>query len=365
MQSYSLLIRLQQDFPEDEIEIIDYNSKKRQWFIKKCPIVFLYRRSIREGIQKYKQTKAFLKVLSILMKSKPYLSVKDKIIQKSMSECYDLIIVGSDAVFNWNDIGIPNPYFLRGVESVIKMSYAASSHLQNYKELSSDNKKYLSDALKEFIYIGVRDDSTSYFVDYVVGERRAIHNCDPTVFLKMDFNEMDLHKKMKKHKINLNKKIIFVMLMHQEYASYAKRYFGSGYQIVALMDGNRYADIYLYDLNPFEWAHVFSYGTCLITDYFHGTIFGLKNGIPVMSIDASKYNNGNYESKAHDLLYKRLNLPFLYLNGDDLTENDGYNIFTKRMTEILQQFNKEKVKQALENEGNHYKSFQEELRRLH
>lgn len=366
MQAYSLLTQLQHDFPEDEIEIIDYNCKEREWFKKKCPLVFLYRRSIIQGIQKYRQTKIFNQFLSYLKLSRSYLSVTNQNVENAMTNNYDMVIVGSDAVFNWEDIGLPNPYFLGETKVPHKFTYAASAHLQEYENITPKQMDYLSTCLGQFEYIGVRDKSSAHFVQYVAPHAvLPIHNCDPTVFLNMDFDEMGLQAKLKKHRFNFGKKTIFVMLMHSEYATFIRRYFGKDCQIVALMDGNPEADIYLFDLTPFEWAHVFRYGVCLITDYFHGTLLCLKNGIPVMSIDTSGYFKGHHESKSRDLLYTRLKHPELYVCADELAGENGYQVFKNRMTDILQTFDKTLVTQALDEEAKSYQPFYEAICRVH
>lgn len=364
MQSYALLNRISQEFPEDNVEIIDYNCKAREFFIKKCPIVFLYRRSFREGIQKYKQTKVFRKSLQFLKRSKELVAVSDKVLEDYIADHYDVVIVGSDAVFNWSDIGLPNPYFLNKFKNIWKLSYAASSHLQNYGNITKNEKEYLFDSLNDFSYIGVRDNSTERFVNSILENSKARHNCDPSVFLELDFDEFDLRKKMKKCKFDFKKKTVFVMLMHPEYGEYIRKYFGNDCQIVALMDGNQWADIYLYDLNPFEWSHVFKYGECLITDYFHGTIFGLKNKVPVMSIDASKYNDHNYESKAHDLFFTRLNLPQYYVDARDIEGKDGYSVFSEKLDLILKNYDYSEIGLALEKEAEAYNDFHDMLSRV-
>ena len=48
MQAYSLSKQLKESFPEDSVEIIDYNCKQREFYKIKCPLVFLYRRSVKE-----------------------------------------------------------------------------------------------------------------------------------------------------------------------------------------------------------------------------------------------------------------------------------------------------------------------------
>lgn len=366
MQAFSLQTRLQKDFPDDTVEIIDYNSTTREWFKIKCPLVFTYRRSVREAIQKAVQTRVFNKALNKLKLSKSLLRADDRKVSDFVSKNYDVVVVGSDAVFNWNDIGLPNPYFLAEVKGPHKLSYAASAHLQRYNDISGEQKAYLQKALGDFAYIGVRDRNSEAFADNLLGEKKATHNCDPTIFLNMDLDSMELEKKLKKHGFDFKKKTVFVMLMKHGFAEYTRRYFGDDCQIVALMDDNKYADIYLHDLNPFEWAKVFSYGSFLVTDYFHGTILGLKNGIPVLSIDSSGYGvSGEYESKACDLLKTRLGLPELYIPADELLSADGYEVFENRMGLIENSFNGAVLKQRIEKEAESYQSFYTALMKIH
>ncbi len=365
MQAYSLQKRVQEDFSKDTVDIIDYNHIKREIFVYKCPLVFLYRRSIAEGIKKFVQTKEFRCCMPLLKRSKTFLGCSTEKIEAYMSAHYDVIIVGSDAVFNWNDIGLPSPYFLGNVHGVKKMSYAASAHLQRYYSVDKNQQEYLKNALKDFSYIGVRDDNTAHFVASVLDVDVAQHNCDPSIFLDLNFDEMKLKRKMKKLKFDFNKKTVFVMLMHPEYGDFVKRYFGEEYQIVALMDGNKYADLYLHNLNPFEWAKVFQYGHCLVTDYFHGTIFGLKNGLPVLSIDTSGYCSEEYESKAHDLLHKRLNIPMYYAHASEFFGEDGYGRFADKLTDIIENHKADAVAKALESEARSYEDFKLELAHLH
>lgn len=365
MQAHSLSERLKKEFPDDTVEIIDYNCRARELFKLKCPVVFLYRRSIKEGFEKLRQTLVFNKFIKRLRLSKSLLGKERTDVEDYISKNYDVLIVGSDAVFNWNDIGLPNLYFAGDISVKYKMTYAASAHLQKYGLVNDAQKDYLKKSLDDFNYIGVRDASSEKFVMMFSENENINHNCDPTVFLDMNFPEDNLKKKLKKHRFDFNKKTIFVMLMHPQIAEMVRKHYGDEYQIVALMDGNKYADIYLYDLNPYEWAHVFSYGSMLVTDYFHGTMLSLKNGTPVISVDASGYCDDNYQSKAYDLLYTRLDTPELYVNMKDISGENGYDIFCLRADAVLNGFDKQAVAKKLEEEAKSFETFLDELKKIH
>lgn len=358
LQAYSLINQLKTDYPNIDFEIIDYNALSRELFIIKCPLVFSYRRSLKESIEKVSQTIVFKQSLKKLPLSKRLLCVPDDTVESYISNNYEIVIVGSDAVFNWNDLGLPNPYFLNNVNNCKKMSYSASSHLQKYHNLRESERDYISKALCDFDYLGVRDGNTESFVSGFPVNCLVEHNCDPSIFLKMDFPEDDLAEKLIKHKFDFNKKTIFLMLMKSQYGELARKYFGDDYQFVSLMDDNPFSDIYLYDLSPFEWGHVFKYGSFVVTDYFHATIFSLKNNVPVLSIDTSGYTGESYISKSHDLLYKRLNLPFCYISEDNLMDSTAYEVFSKQVDGIFEKFDIDNLNINMLDESCSYKNFQ-------
>jgi len=365
LQAYSLVEKLKTEFPEDVVEIVDYNCKAREFYNLKCPIVFFLRRSPREAIQKIIQTRTFKKFAKRLPLSKSFCGSKESKVEKYISRTYDILIVGSDAVFNWGDLGLPNIYFADNITGVHKLTYAASAHLQKYEETTVEEKAFLNEALSKFEYVGVRDAGSERFVNFFC-EKKCFHNCDPTVFLPMNFPKDSLKEKLKKHNFDFNKKSVFVMLMRRGISKMVRQKFGDDVQIVALMDANEEADVYLYDLNPFEWGHVFSYADFVVTDYFHATMLSLKNGTPVMSVDSSRYCEKNYESKAYDLLHTRLGMPELYININEFKdEQSANNVFNERVDRILNTFDKMKVQERLLQEAEHSSSFLEALKIIH
>ena len=60
--------------------------------------------------------------------------------------------------------------------------------------------------------------------------------------------------------------------------------YGDKYQIVALYNYIKGADVNLYDVTPFEWAYAFRYFKVTFTTFFHGTMLSLRNGTPLICI---------------------------------------------------------------------------------
>ena len=50
---------------------------------------------------------------------------------------------------------------------------------------------------------------------------------------------------------------------------FVKEKYGDKIQLVAVYEPNKYADFYLNDLTPYEWAKVFSLFNVTLTHFFH------------------------------------------------------------------------------------------------
>lgn len=126
MQAYCLAEEIQKRFPDVSVEIVDYMSKKMNRYYK---MITIYRGKeslihLKERIEMYK---AFQKGWNELpLSDKKIISDNYEMVMKNINGKYDILISGSDAVWNFSKRGIPNPYFLMGCESSTLMSYAAS-----------------------------------------------------------------------------------------------------------------------------------------------------------------------------------------------------------------------------------------------
>lgn len=156
-----------------------------------------------------------------------------------------------------------------------------------YQNMTDEQKEYLDTAFGDFKYIGVRDTTTEDMVRFVNRSTPVYHNCDPTMFLDLSDVPCDmeaLKKKMIAHGVDFSKPLIGLMAGNSIGREIKKKY-GNRIQLVALYEPNKYADVYLYDLTPFEWVHVFSLFKLTFTHFFHGTLLSLANGVPVIPIE--------------------------------------------------------------------------------
>lgn len=387
MQCYSLATKLQKDFPHDKIEVIDYLSEKI--FLGYRPSVSNYLKLvlIRPGLQAKGRTiknlimhifgmqknMAHSSLASIFEESVKKLPLSDEyIITDSIDTFfekiqgkYDVLIVGSDAVWNWTLRGFPNPYFLNKERlSPIKMSYAASSYGQEYFGLSDDKKIYIRQAWRDFKYLGVRDRATEDFVAFVDSSLNTSHNCDPTVLLEMDslHNYVDsVKKKLMEQGVDFSKPVVGIMGL-DDLGALARDVVGEETQIVAVFRKNSFANFYLGELSPFEWSVAFSLFSVTFTHFFHGNLLSLKNRTPTIIIEHASEYNKRHNSKIRDLM-GRLDLlnHCFYMEDFNLTKaRELYDEIILDNKQIIPS----KIERALSMEASSYDDFYNHLNKL-
>lgn len=221
---------------------------------------------------------------------------------------YDLVIVGSDAVWAYNHhLGLKNPYWLGSEIKCRKMSYAASAYSLDIKKVSNEDKKYISESLNSYEYIGVRDQETYNFCKSVNPYLDVHINCDPTVLLP----EPDIYMArtiLSRMGVDVSKKVVSFMISGNEFVDKIMSFLGDDYEYIMLYSRNQILDRFrrrkehfLYQLSPYEWYTVYSAISVNITKYFHGTLLALKSSVPTISFDVTSMGY-EYTSKIMQLL---------------------------------------------------------------
>jgi len=385
MQAYSLSTRLKKDFPDCEVSIIDYMSKEVYYIYNKSIKGLIYlvinakplRRKLsymRLYLADYKKKKAnslqsvddaFFEEgrKQLLLSPETIITDNYRTISNYINKNFDIVVVGSDAVWNWQIRPFPNVYFLGDKIKTKKLSYAASSYAQPFKNLSDAVKNEINNSWSSFDYLGVRDNITEDFVKFINPKLKPHHNCDPTVFL--DINNLPVDKEIVRLKLieagfNPNKKAIGIMA-HSWLARLVKNSLGDEYQIISVYNKNEYADVNLLNLNPFEWASAFSFFDLTITNYFHGNLLSLKNGTPTLIVEQKSDYNQDYQSKIRDLMTRIDLLDYCYYS-DEINEVSLH----EKVDGILNNKDilKHKIKQRMMKEGEVFGCFEEALKQL-
>ena len=195
--------------------------------------------------------------------------------QLTKGERFDLVIIGSDEVFNAT---APSPWgfspqLFGKIENADKVvSYAASCGRTNF----ADAQKYgidgeIADALSNLDAISVRDKNTYDFVKSITGKDALMH-LDP-VFVS-DYDDRICEKKRKKqyllvyayvNRINDDEEITAIK-------DYAKAH---NLDIVSVGTQQRWCSHNI-AANAFELLSYVKNAACIVTDTFHGTVFSIK-----------------------------------------------------------------------------------------
>ena len=386
-QCYALSLELKKRFPNDIIEVIDYATLMR--VNKYTPSLSNYifggltkNHSLFQSLkhvgskfkrlllfpQEFKLLKqkhnAFQKSMNCLpLSTKKLLSDSAEEFQKTFANDYDVIIVGSDCVWEWSTVPFPNAYYLYGDFKAKKMSFAASAGTDEVSTLTEGQRKEIKQALEQFSYVGVRDSSTEYIIEQLSPNTFTYHNCDPTTLLSADSLNLyrdNVAKKLKAAGITNDKPIIGIM-GYKTYFNLAYKMFGDSVYYVGLYDPHPKCDINLLDISVLEWAASFGLFDLTITTFFHGTMLSLVNQTPVLSFDFLPETDKQI-TKLREL-YQRLDLPGFYNRNKSEYSNEEIHNLSLLAQELIKNPPKEKIAAELKKEAASCESFFEALKK--
>ncbi len=383
LQCYSLSKRISKDFPDCEVEVIDYCTKRMYENYSTSFIPFILGpkskrntlgQMIRQagkciltpGVLKRKRNlyKGFDEDVSYLPLSYFRIISDDyNELFNMIDENYDVLIVGSDAVWEYKTYPFPNAYYPNyNFKRTKLMSYAASSDRMHGSELTEDTRAFIRETLERFSYIGIRDIATQNFLSSISKDLVLHHNCDPTTFVALNDMPRDLNRVkhiLLKEGINLDKPIIGIM-GNNEICNLLRNMFGGKYQIVSVYQYVKSADYNFTYLTPFEWARIFSLFSVTITKYFHGSMLSLKNGTPTIATDYWYKVKEDHVTKIGDL-YQRLGLQDHYFYMPEI-EQDSKEL-KDRIEFFINNPDSDKIKMKLDEESKFYDSFEDALKK--
>lgn len=267
-QSYALQQALRKLLSNDDIYIINYKNKKhyianiRPFFIRK-----MYKCSLNQNICAYfdgiRQFIGFIKCLKMLRLSKNMKNASD--INK---ECFDVIIIGSDEVWNTDAVGVDKVKFGIGLDAKRIISYAASTGSvdDNYKV-----PDFVKTGLQRFSAISVRDTSSQKLVKKHLRYKPCIV-LDPTFLHQIPYIPLGNYKSI----TTRNYILVYHCNLTNEYIMNIKK-FAKDNNLVIVGAGHfgEWFDYNLIDINPLEWNYLFKKAKYILTGTFHGTAFSL------------------------------------------------------------------------------------------
>ena len=250
-------------------------------------------------------------------------------------EPVDVCVIGSDEVFNclqkskWGF----SPQLFGDVRSAKKIiTYAASCGSTKADNLSKELREAIKKAMSNLSAVSVRDHNTAEFVHAVSG-KEFVYNLDPVAVGNFDDEIRDINVKSKlpskycivysySERISDQKEIKAI-------SEYCK---SNGLKIIAPFGRQKWIPASK-PLTPFELLKAFQNAECIVTDTFHGTLFGAKFGKRM----AILIRNSN-RNKLEDLTNR------LQIQDHVLTDLSQLSIILEK------KLNKKKIKEILGSE---------------
>lgn len=240
------------------------------------------------------------------------------------TENIDLLIIGSDELWNINTPFFRNEYFYGiNINTKYKMTYAISCGNAKSEEL----RKYpvLVKGIKEIDTILVRDDLTQYNIEQLLGVKPE-KVCDPTLLV-------DKKLFLKDYVVPINEKyiLIYAYSVHETIEGYIKRYAKeNNLKLVAVCMPKAWCD-YNIMCDPFQFSSLIKKAECVVTATFHGSIFSILNESKfIVCSELPKVKNILKQLGAEEQLFKGEGYGTFV---DCLERNLNYKEINKKMEE--------------------------------
>lgn len=313
-----------------DVSVINYRNERmlagykvfnKKRFVRKNPFLFLEQLLIELQYYRLRKNRAigFNNFIENNLKLEAVSTIEDN--------PYDLIIVGSDQVWNTKlTYGYDSYYwgeFARPSNTKLA-SYAAS--MQDSWPQSEDS--IISNKLKHFDYLSVRESSLQEELLKKLG-KNVSHVVDPTLLLTGE----QWSKVAKKPMIEKPYLFLYQVDCKKQNEEIARRIAcEKGLELVCLSaeatDTNSKSVI---ASSPSEFVGLFLYADFVICSSFHGTVFSLLFRKPFLSIKSGKGKNARVAS-----LLSSLGLEDHFVEVEDVVSSDGdYRLDEERFNQIV------------------------------
>lgn len=260
-----------------DVEVIDYhnlaidkNYEKRKFHIRAIPKRQFYKLPLYI-LEKYfyrKRRKAFQRFISehINLSKSTYFQGEHLDLKG-----YDLILIGSDQVWNKKHTGgLDDVYW--GKFSAYKSKIVAWSVCMNDMDLNESEKSFVTDHLKNFDFISVRETSLQSFISNFT-DKPIFNTLDPTIILSPKVWEHLCHEVKERNYI-----AVYAVRKENETIEFARKL--SRIKGKPLVIIRSYSKPYFTKENkecggPTDFLSYIRHADFVVSTSFHGTVFSL------------------------------------------------------------------------------------------
>lgn len=292
LQMKGMYETLQRLYPEAEVTVINYVNQKH-W--RRNILHILHFRpgidTLSTYVEKIRQLRTFTKYERSIPRTRPVKTAKEIIDLK-----LDLIVLGSDEIWNLCGSGYHPLKFGTGLENQRTIAYAPS--VGAVTEETAVPEDVLS-GLKHLDRISGRDVESLKFVERACG-RKAEKMLDPTFLYNFDTDIERENIKPKPYRYILIYDCKLTEPMVKQLQEYAKK---NDLKIIGAGDYKTFYDEGFIDLTPYEWVDLFRNAEKVITGTFHGTVFSIKYNKSVLCYPTEKNRINKIRSLLSEMSY--------------------------------------------------------------
>jgi len=267
-----------------EVEILDHQSRRVNFVEWKCALQPVLPTPVPQGDRPLYREKInkFFRVFDTMPLSKPF----DLDNPATMDE-YDLVVVGSDEVWNLSHpwYGCCPLFYGDGVRATRLISYAAS--FGNF-DASWGLHPHWAAKLHNFDKISVRDDNSKSIIKSALGFEPEMV-LDPCLQFPINPDPRDLSHLPERYIAVYGHN--FSEFFIDQVRRYAKE---QNLPLVSFGYRNDWADVQWITADPHDYANFMAKAEAVVTNFFHGCVFALINAKPLVC-ETSPYRSNKVQ----------------------------------------------------------------------
>ena len=363
LQAYSMLCELRRRFPDYQVEIINCRARKVSFKPGRRHI------NLKRLVDDYRYFRLWSSCQEEYLPQSPNGIVSVDYEQSSdyiRRQDYSLIVVGADTALevlpaHRQAHQVP-VYWLPADLDCPKVMFSVSAGSLTIDKLDESSRLAMSQSLNSFDLVGVRD-TNAYDLMLALGiddKSKLEITPDPAFKLQIDYGLIE--SCVRRNNCVFDKPTVAINLpWHLPLCQRLVNHYRTKDFKVFLLGYDYNSELGFPRLSPLEWAGVHRYFALEITDRFHGTLFSLKNGTPVVAVN---WEERKRTSQGLSKTYSLLNAFDMQANHIDTARISNMNKVCAVSDAAIEGFNRPRVLDIVKDMQRQYDEFMEKVATL-
>lgn len=316
-----------------DVDVINYRPKEMTDFYSLNPIVIIKRHDLKALLGLFSRKNQAFKFYDFQVKE---LNIGRKIdhINDNTIGNYEVVVVGSDQVWNSNIVPDIGEYLLSGCTKCKKYSYAASL---GKKEISESMLLSFQENLFQYSGISIREKNNAEYLSEMLCVD-ILNTVDP-VFLLTQEEWRSFYLSSNPPKLNHNKYLLYIDLFDSKELMKKAKDIAHRYNLTIItvdpMCRNNFNEVInLHNVGPFEYLQLIDHACFIVTNSFHAVSFSY-----IFEKKMAYYLKNELSNRITELL-KNINVKMEEIIDFKQSDRNYYEELIKKSKKYLQTINK-------------------------